>query len=269
MLPDWNKRGAHDRGGLFDSVRSRAVSAAHSKRIAGNPGTPHLRTPRARAVDDCRMSANDAGGGAAAAVRARTADGGVVKIAFFGSSLVSSYWNGAATYYRGLLKALATFGHEITYYEPDAYERQQHRDIADPHWARVVVYPATAEGWQSSLSAAARIADLLVKASGVGVFDAALESAVPEAGSARVICVYWDVDAPATLDAIGAAPDHHLRRAIPKYDMVLTYGGGDPVIEGYERVGAKICVPVYNALDPDVHYPVPPRPDLACDLSFL
>ena len=192
-----------------------------------------------------------------------------MKISFFGSSLVSSYWNGAATYYRGLLKALAGFGHEITYYEPDAYERQQNRDIADPDWARVVVYPATPDGWQSSLAKAAAEADLLVKASGVGVFDAELESAVAQARRAGAICAYWDVDAPATLDAINAAPGHHLRRAIPSYDMVLTYGGGDPVIEGYERIGARICVPIYNALDPDVHYPVPSRRDFECDLSFL
>jgi spore maturation protein CgeB len=39
-----------------------------------------------------------------------------MKIAFFGSSLVSSYWNGAATYYRGLLKALSALGQEITFY---------------------------------------------------------------------------------------------------------------------------------------------------------
>jgi spore maturation protein CgeB len=29
-----------------------------------------------------------------------------MKIAFYGSSLLSSYWNGAATYYRGLLADL-------------------------------------------------------------------------------------------------------------------------------------------------------------------
>ena len=51
---------------------------------------------------------------------------------FFGSSLVSSYWNGAATYYRGILKALAKLGYEISFFEPDAFQRQQHRDIADP-----------------------------------------------------------------------------------------------------------------------------------------
>src|SRR6266540_5981118 len=125
-----------------------------------------------------------------------------MKIAFFGSSLVSSYWNGAATYYRGLLKALAELGHEITFYEPNAFDRQRHRDIPDPDWARVVVYPATADGWQGALEAAAGRVDLLVKASGVGVFDRELERAVPEAASAATVTVYWDVDAPATLDAM-------------------------------------------------------------------
>ena len=38
-----------------------------------------------------------------------------LSIAFFGSSLVSAYWNGAATYYRGLLAALATRGYRITF----------------------------------------------------------------------------------------------------------------------------------------------------------
>ena len=53
-------------------------------------------------------------------------------IAFFGSSLVSAYWNGAATYYRGIIRALHERGHQVTFYEPDAYERQQHRDMDDP-----------------------------------------------------------------------------------------------------------------------------------------
>jgi spore maturation protein CgeB len=192
-----------------------------------------------------------------------------MRIAFFGSSLVSSYWNGAATYYRGLLKALAARGHDVSFYEPDAFDRQQHRDITDPDWAKVIVYPATNEGWQSSLATAARQSDLLVKASGVGVFDMELEQAVPDAVPSSALCVYWDVDAPATLEAIGAKPDHHLHRAIPRYDAVLTYGGGDPVISAYQHIGARICLPIYNALDPDVHHPVPPRSNFVCDLGFL
>ena len=191
-----------------------------------------------------------------------------MKICFFGSSLVSSYWNGAATYYRGMLKALAALGHEITFFEPDAFERQSHRDMSDPDWARVVVYPATPDGWQRSVEIAASDADLLVKASGVGVFDRELDEAILDTpSSARRI--YWDVDAPATLDEIASQPAHHLRRAIPRYDMVFTYGGGNPVINAYLRIGARDCVPVYNALDPTHHFPVEPIADLECDLGFL
>ena len=66
-----------------------------------------------------------------------------MRLAFFGSSLVSSYWNGAATYYRGIVKGLADLGHEIVFHEPDAFGRQQHRDIDDPPWAEVVVWEPT------------------------------------------------------------------------------------------------------------------------------
>ena len=191
-----------------------------------------------------------------------------MKICFFGSSLVSSYWNGAATYYRGVLKALAALGHEIAFFEPDAFERQSHRDISDPQWARVIVYPATPEGWQRSLQEAARSADLLVKASGVGVFDRELETAVVETPT-RARRVYWDVDAPATLDEIAADPFHHLRKAIPGYDLVFTYGGGAPVVKAYRGAGARDCVPIYNALDPAHHFPVEPASQFASDLGFL
>ena len=51
-------------------------------------------------------------------------------IGFYGSSLLSTYWNGAATYYRGLLRALAARGHHITFFEPAIYDRQKHRDMA-------------------------------------------------------------------------------------------------------------------------------------------
>jgi spore maturation protein CgeB len=192
-----------------------------------------------------------------------------MKIAFFGSSLVSSYWNGAATYYRGLLKALASLGHDITFYEPDAFDRQRHRDIPDPDWARVVVYPATEDGWQSALDAAARESELIAKASGVGVFDTELELAVSELAGAKVITVYWDVDAPATLDSIAADDAHHLRHAIPRYNLVLTYGGGDPVVDRYLHFGARVCVPIYNAVDPETHHPVPPQSEFQCDFGFL
>lgn len=59
------------------------------------------------------------------------------------------------------------------------------------------------------------------------------------------------------------------RALVPQYDLVLTYGGGDPVVRAYESFGARACIPVYNALDPATHHPVAPNPDFAADLSFL
>jgi spore maturation protein CgeB len=192
-----------------------------------------------------------------------------LEIAFFGSSLVSAYWNGAATYYRGIIRALHERGHRVTFFEPDAYDRQLHRDLPEPEWARSVIYAGEGEDGVFGALEQARGADLVVKASGVGVFDELLEQAVLELrGPARIVA-YWDVDAPATLDRLAADASDPLRLLVPRYDLVLTYGGGPPVIRGYEALGARLCVPVYNALDPSTHHPVPPDPRFNGDLAFL
>jgi spore maturation protein CgeB len=190
-----------------------------------------------------------------------------VKLAFFGSSLVSAYWNGAATYYRGMSRALDALGFDVTFYEPDAYDRQRHRDIADPPWARVVVYQNTRDALARALDAA-RGSDVIVKASGVGVFDRELEEAVLDR-PLHSLAVFWDVDAPATLDRLAADPGDAFHRLVPQYDLVLTYGGGEPVRRAYAAVGARECVPIYNALDPFTHFPVSRDPRFACDLAFL
>lgn len=192
-----------------------------------------------------------------------------MNIAFFGSSLVSAYWNGAATYYRGMIRALADRGHHVTFYEPDAYERQQHRDIEDPEWARVVVYAGEGEAGVLSALESARGADVIVKASGVGVFDELLERAVPDLRGPSTRVVYWDVDAPATLDRVQQDPRDAFRACIPQYDLVLTYGGGEAVVRAYRALGARDCVPVYNAVDPRTHHPAPPDPRFAAELGFL
>jgi spore maturation protein CgeB len=191
-----------------------------------------------------------------------------MNIAFFASSLVSAYWNGAATYYRGIVRALAARGHRVTFYEPDAYDRQRHRDIEDPPWAIVVVYPPTADDAQRMLEHAAG-SDLVVKASGVGVHDELLERGVLELSGPRTLVAFWDVDAPATLDRVQREPADPFRRLIPRYDLIFTYGGGPPVVGAYEALGARRCVPIYNALDPATHHRVPPDARFAGSLGFL
>jgi spore maturation protein CgeB len=168
-----------------------------------------------------------------------------------------------------MIRALHDDGHRVTFYEPDAYDRQAHRDIPDPPWARVVVYSGAQEDAVYEVLEAARRADLVIKASGVGAFDALLERAVLEMKSAGSVVVFWDVDAPATLDRVLQNPEDPFRALIPRYDLILTYGGGTPVVNAYKALGARACVPLYNALDPSTHYPVGSDQRFASDLGFL
>lgn len=190
-----------------------------------------------------------------------------MRIFVFGSSITSSYWNGAATYYRGIYKELRRLGHEITFAEPDAYGRQQKRDAGDFSYVQSVVFKTEQE--IPLLLERAAAADLVIKHSGVGVFDELLEARVLECRSKKTWVVFWDVDAPATLARVEQNADDPFRRLIPEYDLILTYGGGPPVVEHYTKLGAVECHPIYNALDPETHHPVSRDPTLKCDLVFV
>lgn len=190
-----------------------------------------------------------------------------MRIFVFGSSITSSYWNGAATYYRGIYKELHRRGHQITFAEPDAYGRQQRRDAGDFSYVTSLVY-ASAGDIPALLSRGAEC-DLVIKHSGVGVFDELLDERVLKCHSSRTRVAFWDVDAPATLARLQDNRQDPFRDLIPAYDFVFTYGGGPPVIDGYSGFGAANCHPIYNGLDPETHHPVAADPASYCDLMFL
>jgi spore maturation protein CgeB len=190
-----------------------------------------------------------------------------MKLFVFGSSLTSSYWNGAATYYRGMYKNLHRIGYEITFAEPDIYGRQQKRDAGEIDYATVRVYQTPQD--LEKVLAEAGDSDLIIKHSGVGADDEFLEDAVLQCRSGCIKVAFWDVDAPATLARVENNPEDPFRPLIPEYDFVFTYGGGPPVVEHYLALDARNCVPIYNAFDPEAHYPVAPDPNLICDLAFV
>src|SRR5204863_640753 len=103
----------------------------------------------------------------------------------------------------------------------------------------------------------------------VGVFDGLLEAAVLELKCSETRVAFLDVDAPATLERIQANAADPFSALIPEYDLILTYGGGPPVVNAYTKAGARECVPIYNALDPQTHFPVSPDPRFAGTLGFL
>lgn len=190
-----------------------------------------------------------------------------MKIFAFGSSIVSSYWNGAATYYRGCYKYLSRLGYDITFAEPDAYGRQQHRDDDDFSYVNSIVYKPKID--LDRMLALARQADIVVKHSGIGADDEDLERRVPAACSASAMTFIWDVDAPATVYRMRSNHDDALARACSGYDAILTYGGGPKARDGYLEFGARAYYSMYNGLDPETHFPVPPDPKFTCDIAFL
>src|SRR4051812_21249377 len=190
-----------------------------------------------------------------------------MKLYVFGSSLTSTYWNGAATYYRGIYKNLHQLGYEIVFAEPDIYSRQQNRDAHDITYAEVRVYNTPTDIPHLLQEAAA--CDLVVKHSGVGADDELLEREVLGCRSSRTAVAFWDVDAPATLARLEENASDRFRHLIGEYDYIFTYGGGNSIVDHYSRLGANGCFPIYNALDPDTHHPVDPVPELTCDLAFV
>ncbi|MBA2448044.1 MAG: glycosyltransferase [Chloroflexi bacterium] len=193
-----------------------------------------------------------------------------MRLVLFGSSIVSAYWNGAATYYRGICKAMHARGHELVFVEPDLYDRQAHRDLLeDPPYAEVRV----CRGWDNLARELerARGAQLVAKCSGVGGWDLELARGVLEAGAPGTLVAFWDVDAPTTLGETFAEPPggDGFRGLIPRYDLILLYGGGPPVEEAYARLGARATHPIYNAVDPDEYFPTRPDPARAADLLFM
>lgn len=189
-------------------------------------------------------------------------------IAFFGSSLLSSCRNRAAAYYRGIIRNLNKLGHSIAFYEPDISERKLLRDIPDPDWAKVVIYPATEEGVFSSLESSKKC-DFIIKAGSIGIFDELLEHELLLMKREEIQVVFWDNDAPATLKRIREDMDDPFKKKIPQYDLILTHGGGEPVIRNYLSLGAADCVSIYDALDPEIHFPVSTDHRLIADLSFM
>lgn len=190
-----------------------------------------------------------------------------MKIFVFGSSLLSSYWNGAATYYRGIYKNLAALGCQITFAEPCIYQRQENRDAGDYGYAKSLVYTTPEDiDWLMRLACDC---DLIIKHSGIGADDALLEQQVLDGRSDRTRVIFWDVDAPATLASVENDSTNPFRSCIPEYDFIFTYGGGPSIVERYLRLGARNCYPIYNALEPQSHQPTAPDSELACDLVFV
>lgn len=183
-----------------------------------------------------------------------------MKIAFYGAGLLGSGNANAAAYFRGMIKALSRRGHDLTLYHPDQDSPQ-----SAPEGARLVCYgaavPAVCEA-----AAKAAAADVVIHAGGQG--NAPL-SDVFTAAQPGALKIWWDADWIATTTELKADPDHPMRRHLREANCVLTRDGGAAAMDTYLALGARDCVTVHGAVDPDLYHPVAAELHFAAGLAFL
>lgn len=191
-----------------------------------------------------------------------------MKLVVFGLAISSSWGNGHATLWRGLVKALLRRGHRVSFYERDVDYYAANRDLAGlPDGGRLVLYP----GWEEVRAEAAldlADADAAVVTSYCPDGVAASELVL---GSRAGVRAFYDLDTPVTLARIRAGEDvgYVGPRGLGDFDLVLSYTGGGALDELRDRLGARRTAPLYGWVDPEVHRPVEPLERFGADLSYL
>lgn len=190
-----------------------------------------------------------------------------MKIVVFGLSVSSSWGNGHATLWRGLIEALSDLGHNVVFFERNVPYYASHRDRADLHPAELVIY----SNWEEAQRAADPHlvdADVAMVTSYCPDGPAACDLVL---GSKAGLKVFYDLDAPVTIERIrnGLAVSYLPSYGLGHFDLVLSFTGGAVLDELQERLGAKRVAPLYGCVDPKVHHPTDSSPDFAADLSYL
>ena len=191
-----------------------------------------------------------------------------MKLVIFGLSVSSSWGNGHATLWRGLIGALGEHGHSVIFFERDVPYYAQHRDLTDIPGARLVLYA----GWEESLPQARRhvaAADAVIITSYCP--DAIAATQLTFAHATRAVRIYYDLDTPVTLAQLRlhGAVDYVPTEGLGDFDLVLSFTGGAALTALEQQLGAARVAPLYGHVDPDQHLPIRSDAGRRADLSYL
>ncbi len=190
-----------------------------------------------------------------------------MKFVIFGLTISSSRGNGHAALWRGMVKALARRGHRVAFFERDQSFYAEHRDCWEIPGCDLVLYP----DWGDI----ARHAEDQLADADVAIVTSRCPDGVAASnlvlGSNAQRKVFYDLDTPVTLARrkAGERPAYLPPEGLGGFDLVLSHTGGQALAELRERLGAKVAVPLYGWVDPEVHKPAPMTEIYMADLSYL
>jgi spore maturation protein CgeB len=187
-----------------------------------------------------------------------------LKIVILGLSITSSWGNGHATTYRGLMRGLAARGHDVLFLERDAPWYASNRDLARPPYGRTALYSGLEE-LKERFGRDVREADCVVVGSYV---PQGVEVGTWITAAAHGLSGFYDIDTPVTLAKLERGDTEYLCPAlIPRYDVYFSFTGG-PTLQRIEReYGAREARVLYCSTDPEMYYPEPREP--SWDLGYL
>jgi spore maturation protein CgeB len=189
---------------------------------------------------------------------------GPLRIVILGLSITSSWGNGHATTYRGLVRELVARGHDLLFLERDQPWYAQNRDLPRPPYGRTELYQGL-DDLRERFEPAVREADLVI----VGSFvPQGVEVGDWVQASARGATAFYDIDTPVTLARLARGEHDYLApRQIAGYDMYLSFTGG-PTLQRLEQEFASPRARVfYCSVDPALYHP-DPQP-LRWDLGYM
>lgn len=188
-----------------------------------------------------------------------------MQIVVLGLSITSSWGNGHATTYRGLVRALVKRGHDVLFLERDMPWYAQSRDMPNPPYARTELYESFAE-LKNRFRSSVRDADLVVVGSYVPEGVAVGEWVTANAAG---VTAFYDIDTPVTLSKLDRGDAEYISRAlVMRYDLYLSFTGGPTLRRLQKQYYAREPRVFYCSVDPSVYYPEPDA-SLRWDLGYL
>ncbi len=185
-------------------------------------------------------------------------------IVILGLSITSSWGNGHATTYRGLLREAEARGHRVLFLERDVPWYAENRDLPRPPYARVELYESLDE-LRDRFAAAVRRADAVVVGSYVPDGVEVGKWVVETAGG---MTAFYDIDTPVTLAKLRRGDHEYLTPAlIPCYDLYLSFTGGPTLRHLEVQYGSPRARPLYCSVDPDLY--APEARATAYDLGYM
>jgi spore maturation protein CgeB len=187
-----------------------------------------------------------------------------MRFVFFALSISSSWGNGHATTYRGLVRELHRRGHRVTFYEKRTEWYDSNCDLPWANYCDIRRY----KGWPPpGAQEALDEADVVVVGS-YAVDGEALADWLP--GRTRALLAYYDIDTPVTLERFEQSGRAEYLRVdqLSHFDVALSFAGG-PALDALRRFGARRAEPLYCAVDGDHYRPVAPEDRFRAALGYM